>query len=211
MPLGGASRAEPLAPPQGGASGPYAPIAAEAARRFGLPEAWILAVMRAESGGAPHSVSAKGALGLMQLMPGTWTALRARLGLGDDVFDPHDNIIAGAAFLRELLDRYGSPGFLAAYNAGPARYEAYRAGRLPLPAETRAYVAAVLPRIGADGAVRATFARLPAPLAWTGAPLFAPRAADARDGVFAGVTTSVAPTSNGLFAPLSSAGGARRP
>ena len=66
-----------------------------------------------------RAISPKGAMGLMQLMPETWAALRARYGLGRDAFDPHDNILAGAAFLREMHDRYGSPGFLAAYNAGP--------------------------------------------------------------------------------------------
>ena len=57
----------------------------------------------------------------MQIMPATWGQLRARYGLGPDPFDVRDNIMAGAAYLRELHDRYGSPGFLAAYNAGPGR------------------------------------------------------------------------------------------
>ena len=60
----------------------------------------------------------------MQIMPQTWAELRARYGLGTDPYDPHDNILAGAAYIRELHDRYGAPGFLAAYNAGPGRYEA---------------------------------------------------------------------------------------
>ena len=68
-----------------------------------------------------RAISPKGAIGLMQIMPDTWTGLRRRYGLGIDPFDPHDNILAGAAYLRELHDRYGVPGFLAAYNAGPAR------------------------------------------------------------------------------------------
>ncbi|WP_163333825.1 lytic transglycosylase domain-containing protein, partial [Klebsiella aerogenes] len=55
-------------------------------------------------------------------------------------YDPHDNILAGTAYLRELLDRYGSPGVFAAYNAGPSRYEEHLAGG-SLPDETRAYVA----------------------------------------------------------------------
>jgi soluble lytic murein transglycosylase-like protein len=76
-------------------------------------------------------------MGLMQIMPETWATLRLRYGLGADPFDPHDNILAGAAYLRELHDRYGSPGFLAAYNAGPARYEDHLATGQPLPAETR--------------------------------------------------------------------------
>jgi hypothetical protein len=88
-------------------------------------------------------------MGLMQIMPETWTQLRLRYDLGADPYDPHDNILAGTAYLRELRDRYGSPGFLAAYNAGPARYEEHLAGR-PLPAETRAYLEKLVPVIGSD-------------------------------------------------------------
>ena len=75
--------------------------------------------MRVESLGDPLALSPKGAMGLMQIMPDTWSELRSRYGLGADPYDPHDNIIAGAAYLRELHDRYGERGFLAAYNAGP--------------------------------------------------------------------------------------------
>jgi hypothetical protein len=150
----------------------YAAHIAEAAERFGVPHAWIRAVMGAESAGNPRAVSSKGAMGLMQIMPGTWASLRVRHGLGRDPFDPRDNILAGTAYLRELHDAYGSPGFLAAYNAGPARYEASLAGR-PLPAETRAYVAAIAPIIGAEGDVEPVRTAAVDPLAWTRAPLFA--------------------------------------
>ncbi|WP_445928547.1 lytic transglycosylase domain-containing protein [Methylocystis sp. IM4] len=111
----------------------------KASNRFRLPVHWLRAVMRAESGGDAKSVSNKGAVGLMQLMPATYAELRTRYGLGTDPFDPYDNILAGAAYLRELLDQYGEHGFLAAYNAGPRRYEDYLRGR-PLPAETTDYV-----------------------------------------------------------------------
>ena len=119
-----------------------------ASARFGLPEQWIRRVMRAESGGRASIggrpvVSGAGAMGLMQLMPGTWREMRSALGLGADPFDPHDNILAGTFYLRLMYDRFGYPGLFAAYNAGPARYGAYLAGRAPLPAETRSYVAAV--------------------------------------------------------------------
>ncbi|MFX4802016.1 lytic transglycosylase domain-containing protein, partial [Acinetobacter baumannii] len=70
--------------------------------------------MRTESAGRIGAVSTAGAMGLMQLMPGTWARQRARFGLGADPFDPRDNIIAGASYLRELFDSYGAPGFLAA-------------------------------------------------------------------------------------------------
>jgi len=115
----------------------------EAAERFALPRTWIEAVARQESGFRPLAVSPKGALGLMQIMPATWTALRQDLGLGADPFDPHDNLLAGAGYLRRLHDQFGNPGFLAAYNAGPERYLDFLLKGRPLPLETRRYVAAV--------------------------------------------------------------------
>jgi len=119
---------------------------AEAALRFGIPTSWINAIMQLESRGVARAVSPKGAMGLMQIMPDTWSGLRSRYGLGADPFDPHDNILAGAAYLRELHDRYGAAGFLAAYNAGPGRYEDHLTSGRPLPAETQAYVAALARR-----------------------------------------------------------------
>lgn len=150
---------------------PYADHIAEASRRFGVPVAWIRAVLAAESAGDAHAVSPKGAMGLMQLMPETWGGLRSRYGLGRDPFDPRDNILAGVAYLREMHDRYGSPGFLAAYNAGPARYEDYLGGR-PLPAETRAYLATLLPVIGGELPAPLSVVAAADPFAWRGAPLF---------------------------------------
>lgn len=121
----------------------------EAEQRFGVPKAWIRAVMRRESAGDVRATSPKGAMGLMQLMPDTWTTLRLRLGLGADPYDIHDNILAGAAYLRQLYDQFGPTGFLAAYNAGPGRYVDFLARGRPLPGETRAYVAAVAPLLDA--------------------------------------------------------------
>jgi hypothetical protein len=129
----------------GGAS--IAGLVAEAAQRFGVPEAWIAAVMRAESAFNPRATSPKGAMGLMQLMPDTWAAMRARLGLGVDPYDPHDNILAGAQYLRDLYDQFGAGGFLAAYNAGPGRYLDFLTRGRPLPTETRRYVSAIAPII----------------------------------------------------------------
>jgi len=151
---------------------PHAGLIAEAARRFAIPELWIRAVMRVESRGDVRAVSPKGAMGLMQIMPVTWAEMRARYALGADPYDPRDNILAGAAYLREMHDRYGSPGFLAAYNAGPGRYEEYRATGRPLPAETRAYVAALVPIIGGGDLADAVTEATADPLAWTRAPLF---------------------------------------
>lgn len=113
----------------------------EAARRFDLPERLIRAVMHVESVGDVHVVSPKGAMGLMQIMPATWEELRTKHRLGNDPFNPRDNILAGAAYLREMLDRFGPKGFLAAYNAGPQRYEEHISKSRPLPRETIDYVA----------------------------------------------------------------------
>jgi hypothetical protein len=108
--------------------------------------------MRVESGGNEYRngnliTSSVGAMGLMQVMPATYDELRDRYNLGDDPFDPHDNIIAGVAYMREMYDLYGSPGFLAAYNAGPARLDDYLANLRPLPDETRHYVAMIGPNL----------------------------------------------------------------
>ena len=156
---------------QGGNS--YAAYIAEAAQRFGFPARWILAVMRRESAGDVRAVSEKGAMGLMQIMPDTWDELRARYGLGRDPFDPRDNILAGAAYLRELHDRFGSPGFLAAYNAGPTRYAEHLAKGRPLPKETRDYVAALAPLIGASVATERHEQSALLTVDWRVAPLFA--------------------------------------
>jgi soluble lytic murein transglycosylase-like protein len=102
---------------------PFAAFVTEASKRFGVPEHWIRAVMHVESSARQQAQSSKGAMGLMQIMPKTWSELRARYRLGADPYDPRDNILGGAAYIRELYDRYGAPGFLAAYNAGPGRYE----------------------------------------------------------------------------------------
>ncbi len=151
---------------------PYAADIAEASRRFSIPESWIRAVIRVESSGRVRAVSPKGAIGLMQIMPDTWAGLRLRYRLGRNPRDPHDNILAGAAYLREMHDRYGAAGFLAAYNAGPGRYAEYLATGRPLPAETLAYVAALAPLIGGDPVNRGVV--IAAGLnAWIRAPVFA--------------------------------------
>lgn len=197
--LHGAAAAGPLKPAeaatadQRGARGGIDPVHVEvAAPRFGLSSDLIWAVIAAESDGRLEAVSSAGAMGLMQLMPATWAMLRARLGLGGDPFDPADNIVAGAAYLRELLDRYGDPGFLAAYNAGPRRYEASLAGQA-LPAETRAYVERIAQRLAgkslaarpsgrADGRLTGLF-----PTPWPSA--------------FGQSSSRADPTQGGLFAP----------
>ena len=120
----------------------------DAATQSHIDPAWIDAVIRVESAGCEHldgkPVTSKvGAMGLMQLMPSTWDAMRQRLNLGSDPYDPHDNILAGTDWLRELHERYGSSGFLAAYHAGPERYEDFLTRRRPLPDETLDYIARI--------------------------------------------------------------------
>jgi hypothetical protein len=154
---------------------PVETIVTEAARMANIPPVWITAVMRVESGGDMGAVSGKGAMGLMQLMPETWAELRAELNLGADPFDPHDNIVAGAAYLRLMHDRYGDAGFLAAYNAGPARYDELLATGRSLPDETRNYVARVARWLRDGGKPVPSFhVAFAAPaLDWRGGKLFA--------------------------------------
>ncbi|PPD10111.1 MAG: lytic transglycosylase [Methylocystis sp.] len=140
----------------------------EASLRFHVPANWIRAVMRAESDGDGKSVSEKGAIGLMQIMPKTYAELQAKLGLGPDPFNPHDNILAGAAYLAEMFERYGEIGVLAAYNAGPRRYEDFLHGR-PLPDETTDYVARLAPELGF---ANVPAMRIPIPSDTFSAPLF---------------------------------------
>ncbi len=135
-------------PPPGPPSDPWGPYIREASERFSVPELWIRKVMRQESGGQEDVISWAGAMGLMQVMPDTYNGLRDRYGLGDDPFDPHNNILAGTAYLREMYDRFGAPGFLAAYNAGPNRVDRYLNNGTPLPEETVNYVAAIAPQLG---------------------------------------------------------------
>ncbi|WP_244549966.1 lytic transglycosylase domain-containing protein [Bradyrhizobium erythrophlei] len=143
---------------------PFADFVEQASRRFGVPERWLRAVIDVESAGDVRARSQKGAMGLMQIMPETWAELRLRYDLGNDPYDARANIIAGTAYLRELHDRYGSPGFLAAYNAGPGRYEEHLAGR-PLPTETQAYLQKLVPVISSDIAASSAFANLRPPSA----------------------------------------------
>jgi hypothetical protein len=149
----------------------FAPFITEASRRFAIPTQWIRGVMQLESSGDRRAVSPKGALGLMQIMPGTWVELSVRYGLGIDPYDPHDNIMAGAAYLREMHDRFGSSGVFAAYNAGPERYQRHLTTGRSLPPETQAYVAALSPVVGRERWDDAAFA-IHRMVPWRKAPLF---------------------------------------
>nr|WP_233286035.1 lytic transglycosylase domain-containing protein [Bradyrhizobium brasilense] len=211
--------AEPPASHQAG--DPFAEFVQQASRRFGVPVRWIRAVLAVESAQDVRARSPKGAMGLMQIMPVTWAELRLRYDLGDDAYDPHDNILAGTAYLRELHDRYGSPGFLAAYNAGPARYEAHLAGR-PLPAETQIYLQKLVPIIGGDIAGSGTVASLrPSAAALfvvrsqssTTAARLQPGRPTSRPPTAISVhdISAIAPRTTGLFVQRSDAGGSRWP
>lgn len=124
-------------------------LISEAALKFGIPERWIRAVMRQESGGrtmlgeSQPIVSQAGAIGLMQVMPDTYAEMRDQYGLGTDPANPHDNVFAGAAYLKWLRSKYGYPAMFAAYNAGPGALEDHIARGTPLPAETQAYIVRV--------------------------------------------------------------------
>ena len=168
--------AQSVPPVSAAAVEPHAVHITEASQRFGIPEPWIVAVMRAESAGDVRAVSSAGAMGLMQVMPDTWAEMRARHGLGRDPYEPRSNILAGTAYLREMWDRYGTvAAMLAAYNAGPARYDEHRSTGRPLPAETRAYVALLAPQIdvGSPSLYLETTPRRQTD--WRDAPLFVVR------------------------------------
>jgi Transglycosylase SLT domain len=161
---------------------PYAPHVADAARRFGIPEAWIWAVMHVESAGNARAVSRAGAIGLMQIMPGTWAQLRSRHELDTDPFDVRDNIMAGAAYLREMYDRYGNASaMLAAYNAGPGRYDDHLSRGRPLPAETVAYLARLGAVTGTDSAIEVAVVAPRDRFAWRRSSLFVRMSADTAD------------------------------
>ena len=126
----------------------------EAAKRFHVQRDWIVAVMRQESGGRtvlPGDVpitSIKGAMGLMQVMPDTYRDMRLDYRLGQDPYDTHDNVMAGAAYIKFLQGKYGYPALFAAYNDGPGNLEANLAGKRDLPAETIAYLTNIRIRLG---------------------------------------------------------------
>jgi soluble lytic murein transglycosylase-like protein len=146
----------------------------EASIRFAVSVHWIRAVIRVESAGDEHAISPRGAMGLMQLMSATWVELSARHGLGLDPFDANDNILVGTAYLKVMHDRSGSAGFLAAYHAGPARYEQHLATGQPLPPETIAYVTAVTSLLTEEQGGH-TVSRNRRTLSWRESPLFIER------------------------------------
>ncbi|MFT8711147.1 lytic transglycosylase domain-containing protein [Komagataeibacter rhaeticus] len=159
------ARAHTSYAPPGPPEDPWGPYITEASQRFDVPDIWIRQVMQRESGGQLYRngefvTSLPGAMGLMQLMPPTYDEMRARYNLGSDAFEPHDNIIAGTAYIREMYDIYGSPGFLAAYNSGPGRLDDFLDRYHTLPKETRDYVASIGPKIAGTSPVNRSQADL---------------------------------------------------
>lgn len=119
----------------------WQPYIAEASVRYALPATWIRTIINIESSGRTmkdgHPImSGAGAVGVMQLEPGTYSPISKRDGLGSNPQNVHDNILAGAAYLRDLYNKFGYPRLFAAYNVGPSALIHHR----HLPAETQNYV-----------------------------------------------------------------------
>ena len=191
----GAANAETAALFARGASLPHgkrlADYISEASHRFGISKAWIRAVISTESAGDAGAVSPAGAMGLMQIMPHTWAELRTQFGLGSNPFNRQDNIMAGAAYLRAMYDRFGMAGFLAAYNAGPARYDEHVTTGQPLPAATQRYVAMLMPII--EAARTGPNIAMPLRVSWTQAPLFV--------AMFDGISSAKTSTAHARISP----------
>lgn len=114
------------------------------ADQYRIPREYARAVMQQESGGNPNAISPAGAIGLMQLMPGT-----AR-ELGVDPRDPYQNMEGGLRYLAQNAEKYGLTGALAAYNGGPGRWEKAGGDISLMPAETQNYVKSIQGRLGGD-------------------------------------------------------------
>ena len=103
--------------------------------------------------------SRAGAMGLMQLMPETYADMRAQYGLGADAYNPHDNIVAGAAYLKWLRGRYGYPEMFAAYNDGPGHLDQRLKSAGLLPLETRNYLVRVTGVVSGGHGAQVKFTR----------------------------------------------------
>lgn len=138
---GGAAAAPLSATPASGGTSAYAADIQAAAQRHGVDPALVRAVVAAESGGNPRATSQAGAMGLMQLMPGTARSLGVA-----DAYDPKQNLEGGTRYLADLTEKFGLEQGLAAYNAGPGNVARY--GGVPPFRETRHYVDRVMKLYG---------------------------------------------------------------
>jgi hypothetical protein len=120
---------------------PYGEIIARVSQAHGVDPLLVRALIQVESNYRPRAKSHKGAMGLMQLMPSTAREYKVR-----NPYDPTSNIEAGIKHLKSLIDRYGEPLALAAYNAGPAAVQRFNG--IPPYRETRNYVAKILSLAG---------------------------------------------------------------
>lgn len=121
---------------------PFSEIIREASNLYGIDEGIIGAVIKQESSFNPQAKSSCGAMGLMQLMPGTAKSLGVK-----DAFNPEENIMAGAKYLKQKLDEFNGslPLALAAYNAGSGAVRKH--GGIPPYKETQAYVKKIMQSI----------------------------------------------------------------
>jgi soluble lytic murein transglycosylase-like protein len=120
---------------------PYGEIIARMSQAHGVDPLLVRALIQVESNYKARAKSQKGAMGLMQLMPSTAREYKVR-----NPYDPTANIEAGIKYLKTLIDRYGEPLALAAYNAGPAAVQRFKG--IPPYRETRNYVAKILSLAG---------------------------------------------------------------
>lgn len=150
--------------PPGPSADPWGPYINQSSQRFNVPDQWIRAVMMQESRGYQYYnkrpiTSPHGAKGLMQLKTPAYRDMAKRYKLGKDPYNPLDNIMAGTAYIRILYNKFGAPGFVAAYHGGPGTLSNHLNKGSSLPKETKKYLASVSPKLGNDVPMSGPFAK----------------------------------------------------
>lgn len=156
--------------PPGPPLDPWGPYINQSSQRFNVPDQWIRAIILQETRGYQYYnkrpvTSPHGAKGLMQIKSTTYKDLAKRYNLGNDVYDPHDNIMAGTGYIRTLYNKYGAPGFVAAYHGGPGTLDAYLKRGTALPKATKNYMISVTPNLGNSVPMSGPFAIFGGPYA----------------------------------------------